>query len=228
MLEIYRDHPYFHVSSFQYTKLVIYTNIDPYHPIISQWGLIPHWVKDIRQKESIWNKTLNARGETIFEKPSFRQAAKTNRCLIYIDGFYEHHHLKGKMYSYYITRQDREPFVLAGLWSDWVDHESEEVLNTFSIVTTEGNSMMALIHNNPKLIGPRMPLILPEQLADHWLDPIEDDLDRKEIEELIQSYPEDQMQAHTVGKLRGKNAVGNTPEATRVVIYPELAQQDLF
>ena len=74
-----------------------------------------------------------------------------------MDGFYEHHHHKGKTYPYYIYRRDGNPMVLAGLYSDWADPETGELLTTFSIVTTAGNPMMARIHNNPKLAGPRMP-----------------------------------------------------------------------
>ena len=74
---------------------------------------------------------------------------------------------------------------LAGLWNEWTDQETGEILNTFSIVTTRGNKMLSIIHNNPKLEGPRMPLILPQELEDKWLNPIEDELDVKSIQELM-------------------------------------------
>ena len=111
---------------------------------------------------------------------------------------------------------------LAGLYNDWVDPETGELLTTFSIVTTEGNPLMARIHNNPKLAGPRMPLILPEELEDRWLDPITDVLDQKALQELIRSYPEDALTAHTVNKLRGKSYAGNIPEISEKVNYAEL------
>ena len=97
-----------------------------------------------------------------------------------------------------------------------------EVITSFSIVTTEGNPMMARIHNNPKLAGPRMPLILPDELADKWLEPCQDAADRQALEELIRSYPEEELAAYTVGKLRGKSYPGNVPEITTEVAYPEL------
>ncbi len=218
----FTDLPLFHASGFSHPRLLIYTDESPEYPSVATWGLIPHWVKDSDQQKQIWNRTLNARGETIFEKPAFRLAAKSNRCLIFVDGFYEHHHHNGSTYPHYIHRRDGEPLVLAGLYSDWADPETGEVLTSFSIVTTEGNPMMARIHNNPKLAGPRMPLILPDDLADQWLQPCEDGPDRQALEELIRSYPEEELTAYTVGKLRGKSYPGNVPEITREVAYPEL------
>jgi putative SOS response-associated peptidase YedK len=90
----------FHVSAFTHPQILIFTDREPFKATPAIWGLIPNWVKDNKQRLQIWNKTLNARGETIFEKPSFRYAAKHNRCLIYLDGFYEHHHYKGKTYPF--------------------------------------------------------------------------------------------------------------------------------
>ncbi|WP_235915000.1 SOS response-associated peptidase [Flagellimonas ochracea] len=170
-------------------------------------------------QKDIWNKTLNARGETIFEKNSFKKSARDKRCIICIDGFFEHHHHGKETIPYYISRKDGQPISLAGLWNEWTDPETGEVLNTFSIVTTEGNPMMAKIHNNPKLIGPRMPVILPDELEDKWLIEVKDELDIKELEELLKPFPESEIKAHTVGKLRGKYAVGNQQEATDYFEY---------
>ena len=220
----FTDLPIYHASGFSHPRLLIYTASDPEFPIVATWGLVPHWVRGQAQKNKLWNQTLNARGETIFEKPSFRRAARDNRCLIYIDGFYEHHHHRGATYPYYIYRSDRHPLILAGLYSDWSNPDTGEILTTFSIVTTEGNAMMARIHNNPKLKGPRMPLILPEALAENWLRTIEDPLDQKAIEELIRSFPEEALMAHTVSKLRGKAYPGNIPEISEEVFYPELME----
>ena len=218
----YKDHPYFHVSGYSHPKLLIYTNEKPYIPSVSIWGLVPHWIKNNDQKLRFWNNTLNARGETIFEKPSFRDSAKNKRCIIHIDGFYEYHHFKGRTYPFFIARKDKRPLSIAGLWSEWVDRETGEILNTFTIVTTKGNDLMAKIHNNPKLIEPRMPVILPDEMEDHWLEPINTDGQRKEIMNLIKSFPENKLKAHTVRKLRGKEAVGNVPEASTYFEYKEL------
>jgi len=216
------DLPIHHASGFSHPKLLIYTDSEPQEPTPSIWGLIPHWVRDNDQRKKFWNNTLNARGETIFEKPSFRDSAKNRRCIVYIDGFYEHHHFEGKTYPFYISRKDNEPIALAGLWSEWVDDDTGEVLNSFSIVTTKGNPMMAKIHNNPKAKEPRMPVILPDALVDEWLLPISDDLDIIALEELIESYPEEELKAHTVSRLRGKEYKGNVEDISDEVNYPEL------
>ena len=217
------DVPIFHASGFSHPKLLIYTDASPDYPLVATWGLIPHWVKDSVQQKKLWNNTLNARGETIFEKPSFRDAAKYKRCVIYVDGFYEHHHHKGKTYPYFIHQKDDEPLIFAGLWSEWTDRETGEIIHSFSIVTTEGNPMMARIHNNPKIKGPRMPLILPEELVADWLQPVADSLDQQRIQELIRSYPEEELQAHTVARLRGKEYAGNVEGISNPVDYPELS-----
>ncbi|MEC8831385.1 MAG: SOS response-associated peptidase family protein, partial [Bacteroidota bacterium] len=114
---------------------------------------------------------------------------------------------------------------LAGLWNKWSDPETGETLHTFSIVTTEGNSMMGEIHNNPKLKGPRMPVILPDELEDEWLAECKDMLDQKKLEELLKPYPQTELTAHTVGKLRGKHAVGNQPEATDYFEYEGVKEE---
>src|SRR5690606_22562711 len=186
--------------------------------------LIPHWVRDEAQMKKTWNSTLNARGETIFEKNSFRSAAKKSRCLIYVDGFYEHHHFNKETYPFFIHRKDKEPMILAGLYNEWNNPDTGGKLTSFSIVTTTGNSMMGQIHNNPKLDGPRMPVILPDELADKWLIEYKDELDKRSIEELVREYPATELSAYTVDKLRGKNSKGNSEEASKPFYYAELPE----
>ena len=228
--ELYKEltgEPFFQANGFDHPHLLIYTEENPHIPVAAQWGLIPHWVKDEKTAKQIWNKTINARGESIFEKPSFRSAAKSKRCLIQINGFYEYHHYKGKTYPFYIYRKDGEAITLGGIWSEWVNKESGEIFRTFSIVTTEGNELLAKIHNNPKLSGPRMPLIIPEEKEEEWLKSANNEMDKEEIKQLILPYASDELQAHTVAKLKGKNAVGNVPEATDKVVYEELEELKL-
>ncbi|MEZ4888801.1 MAG: SOS response-associated peptidase [Chitinophagales bacterium] len=213
--------PIYHASGFSHPKMLIYTDKSPNHPTVSTWGLVPHWVKDAAQLKKSWNNTLNARGETIFDKPSFRESAQNRRCIVQVNGFYEHHHFKGSAYPFFIHHRTHEPLTLAGLWSEWVDRETGQILNTFSIVTTKGNRMMAKIHNNPKLEEPRMPLILPQELEDKWLAPIVDELDKKAIQELITAYPEEELEAYTVNRLRGKKYVGNVEEVSKPFEYFE-------
>lgn len=211
-----------HASGFAHPKITIYTNEDPFLPVLATWGLIPFWVKDVLGVKKIWNNTLNARGETIFDKPAFRTSAKEKRCLIYVDGFYEYHHRNNIKYPFYVYPRNQDHFILAGLWSEWVDKETGEIVKSFSIVTTAGNEKMTKVHNNPKATGPRMPVILPEERAEEWLAPINDELDKKAILELIQPYPDSEIDAYTVGKLAGKDYIGNTPEISEKVEYVEL------
>ena len=208
----------FQISGFAHPKVVIYTNEQPYEPLLSRWGLIPHWTKSEQDAQVIQNKTINARGETIFEKPAFRDSAKHKRCIIPVAGFYEHHHYKGKKYPFFITRKDDEPVNLAGLWSEWTNKETGEITNSFSIITTKANQMMSRIHNNPKLSESRMPVILPDGVEDEWLKSI----DRKELQKLVKPFSDQKLKAHTVRKLSGKDSPGNLPEASNEYVYDEL------
>ena len=211
------DLPLHHASGFTHPEVLIYTNEDPFYPRVATWGFVPHWVRNVQQQQKIWNSTLNARGETIFEKPAFRYAARENRCIIYVDGFYEHHHDKNEAYPFYIQQKSKQPLALAGLWSQWTNPDNGGVLISFSIVTTVGNIMMTKIHNNPKLAGPRMPLVLLEEKESMWLGQKEEV--EKTINSLIKACPEDALMAYPVGKLRGKDYVGNVPSASDEVQY---------
>lgn len=214
------DLPLFHVSGFNHPEMLIYTSSQPNDPEVATWGLIPHWVIDEEQQKQVWNKTLNARGETIYKLPSFRDAAQSNHCIVYVDGFYEHHHYEGNTYPFYIYRKDKKPIALAGLYSRW-ENETGGTTTSFTIVTTKGNDLLAKIHNNPKLKEPRMPLILDEDSEDIWLQSIGED-GKEKTQQLITSFPSDLLTAHTVQKLRGKAYVGNIEEISKEVIYEDL------
>ncbi len=215
----WKEEEIFHASGFMHPTLMVYTNKSPEIPVPSSWGLVPFWTKDEAQQKKLWNQTINARGETILEKPSFRTSAKNKRCVIYLDGFFEHHHAHGKTYPYYIHHKNNEPLALAGLWDEWTDKTTGEILHTFTIVTTKANPLMAKIHNNPKLPEPRMPVILPEEKVEEWLN-----AEPEHIKNLMKSFPESQLETYTVRPLRGKNAVGNTPEAIEPFTYEELGK----
>ncbi len=215
--------PMFFANAFAHPKLLVFTNERPFEPQALTWGLIPSWTKSLDDAKKSWNSTVNARGETIFEKPSFRESAKKRRCLIYVDAFFEHHHFKGNTYPFCITLKNGDPLILGGLWSEWVDKSTGEVFTTCSIVTTEGNPLMTKIHNNPKAEGPRMPVILTKENQNEWLIECKTDLDKKHLQDLIKPFDQEQMKAYPVGKLLGKDALGNVEEVEKEVIYPELA-----
>lgn len=219
----YTDLPIHHKSGFAHPKLLIYTSESPELPIIAHWGLIPHWVKDSAQKTKLWNSTLNARGETLAEKPSFRDSYKNKRCLVYLDGFYEHHHQEGEAYPFYIYQNDKQPLCAAGIWSEWTDRDSGEVWSSFSIVTTKANDLLGKIHNNPKAKESRMPVLLNEEDAQTWINAdYRDPVQRTALESLIKPWKASELKAHAVAKLRGKQYKGNVPQINEAVQYEDL------
>ncbi len=122
------------------------------------WGLVPSWAKD----KTIGNKLINARSETVTEKPSFRDAFEKRRCLIPADGFFEWKRNGKERKPYYIRRTDLQPFSFAGLWDKWMD-KNEHILESCTILTTRPNSLMENIHD-------RMPVILNQSQSRAWLD----------------------------------------------------------
>ncbi|MBI1743431.1 SOS response-associated peptidase [Candidatus Acetothermia bacterium] len=152
-----------------------------------RWGLIPSWAKD----EKIGNKLINARAETIFEKPSFRSAVKSRRCLVIADGFYEWRQTELGKRPMHIRLKSKEPFGFAGLWESWNSPEGK-VIKTCTIVTTDPNELMKAIHN-------RMPVILSKELQEIWLDAKLKT--QAELELVLQAYPAKEMEAYEVSRL---------------------------
>lgn len=148
------------------------------------WGLIPSWSKDAK----IASRLINARAETVAEKPSFRSAFTKNRCLILADGFYEWQKLAdGKKQPFYIHRQDDGPFAFAGLWEAW-DHDGQAI-ESCTIITTTANEVMQPLHD-------RMPVILAKPAYDQWLDP--QFKDKPALKELLKPCPADWLEAYPV------------------------------
>jgi len=151
-------------NGFQYPKTPVITNINQNEIQLFHWGLIPNWAKD----DSIRKNTLNARIETINEKPSFKNVVE-NHCLIIVDGFFEWQWLdeKGKYkQKYLITLPNNEIFTFAGLWSNWTNKSTGEIITTYTILTTDANELMSQIHNTKK----RMPLIISADSETKWLN----------------------------------------------------------
>jgi len=151
-------------NGFAHPYTPIITQDQPQHIIPAYWGLIPHWANFQQFKAN----TLNAKIETLAEKPSFLPYMK-NRCWVIIDGFYEWQWLDAqgrRKQKYLITRPDTEAFALAGLYSDIIIPESGELIRTYTIVTTGANELMSEIHNTKK----RMPVILTKANERAWLE----------------------------------------------------------
>ena len=159
----YLDQPNFpprhNVAPTQPVPVVIIEN-GARHFRLMRWGLIPSWVKDPRQ----FTLLINARSETVLEKPAFKNAIRRRRCLIPADGFYEwKHDRKRQRTPFYVRRRDGEPFAFAGLWDVWRPRGGEPVASC-TIITTEANELVAELHD-------RMPVILPPEAYDLWLAP---------------------------------------------------------
>lgn len=164
--------------------------------VFLRWGLIPRWAKDPK----IGNTLLNARGETIASKPSFRAAFKTRRCLIAADGFYEWQR-KGKVKQpYHFHLRAGGPLAFAGLWEEWETPQGMR-LESCTIATTTAHPVVAPIHD-------RMPVILPRATFDAWLSPAST---VDELQALLQPYPGDDLEATPVSQTVN-NARNEVPE----------------
>jgi putative SOS response-associated peptidase YedK len=155
-----------------------------------KWGLVPSWAKD----SDIGSRMINARAESLTEKPSFREAFKKRRCVIPATGFYEWQKkgsAGGAKQPFYFYLKEKEVFGFAGLWEEWIDKESGDVLETCTIITTEANEVLKPVHD-------RMPVILKADDYDRWLDPKENDTDS--LQKLLAPYPAGEMTSHAVSK----------------------------
>jgi putative SOS response-associated peptidase YedK len=167
-------------------KVAIIINDGQKRLVMARWGLVPSWAKDI----SMGNKMINARSETITEKPSYRSAFKKRRCLVVADGFYEWQNVGGEKRPAYIRLKSGKPFGFAGLYELWNSPEGEEVTSC-SIITTEANELMKPIHE-------RMPVIMPKNREDEWLNTATED--RALLLGLLKPYPSSEMEAYPVSK----------------------------
>ena len=164
---------------------------------IMRWGLVPSWAPD----RSIANRMINARAETVTEKPSFRRLLQSRRCLIPADGFYEwRREGSGKVPVWFYIKK-KEPFAFAGLWDVWRDVEGE-VLHTFTIITTSPNALLRRIHN-------RMPVIFDALQARQWLDP-RLSTRTADIAAVLAPFPFELMESHDVSPLVNKPEVDSS------------------
>lgn len=155
--------------------------------VMLRWGLIPSWTKDTK----IGNQCINAKAETVAEKPAFQAAFKKRRCLVVATGFYEWQVQGRTKQPMWIGLQSKQPFAFAGLWEHWTPAEGEP-LETCTIITTEPNDLMASIHN-------RMPVILAPTSYGQWLDPAFQNIEP--LKALLRSYLSEELTAYPVSTL---------------------------
>jgi putative SOS response-associated peptidase YedK len=177
--------PRYNISPTQLAAVIVWEN----GRVLKQmrWGLVPRWAKD----EKIGSKMINARAETIAEKPSFRGLLKGRRCLIPADGFFEwlpSASGKSKM-AVRVVLKDRQPFAFAGLWDSWKRSDGSELL-TYTIITTESNELMRPFHH-------RMPVILSREDEDTWLRG--DSAEAEVLAAILKQYPAELMEYYEVG-----------------------------
>ena len=150
--------PRYNIAPTQYVAAIRNAEGDGRELVELRWGLVPFWAKD----PSIGNRMINARAETVAEKPSFRNAYRKRRCLVLADGFYEWHREGDVKLPYFISLASGEPFAFAGLWESWESRESDESLQTATIVTTAADEYLSRLHH-------RMPVVLEPDRAGRWL-----------------------------------------------------------
>jgi putative SOS response-associated peptidase YedK len=210
------DTPPLHfVSGFHFPKWRIVTQeaIE-----IMQWGLIPRWFKDVDWK-SIASKTLNARIETLAEKPSFKHLITSQRCIVPSNGFFEWQTRGKEKIPYFIAPKDEELFCMAGLFDQWTAPETGETMRSFTILTTEANELMAEIHNEKK----RMPYVLkPEDCLNY--------LENSHLPINFSDFPlilEEEMHAHRIDKklLLSENA---NQEAVKAIFVDNIGEQSIL
>jgi len=165
-----------------------------------KWGLVPFWAKDPK----IGYGMINARAETLAQRPSFKHLIKSKRCIVPSSGFYEWKRIDKLKVPYYIGVKDIKMFSFAGLYDNWKDNAGNE-LKTFTIITTDANNTLKPIHN-------RMPVILEKEFEEKWLDIKTQDFDS--LKQMLTPYPDDKMIAYTVS-IEVNNPKNDNPELIR-------------
>ena len=170
-----------------------------------RWGLVPSWADDLK----IGARMINARSETVATKPAFRAAFQSRRCLVIADGFYEWQKAGRSKQPFYISRTDSQPFFMAGLWESWRDKDKPDStpVETCTILTTQANKIMEPLHD-------RMPVILPNQTLDLWLD--KEFADQSRLKKMLVPYAADELQAWPVDTLVNK-AANDVPQCIEPV-----------
>ena len=186
-------------------EMPVITHSNPKEASFFRWGFIPNW----SEQESVGANLFNAKAENIFSKAPFKQAIKNQRCLILADGFYEWKREGKNKVPYRITLSSDDAFAFAGIWDSWETRDT--VINTFSIITTEANSLMREIHE-------RMPVILPKAAERDWL---RKDLKEQEVKDFLIPYDSAKMSSYKAHKVVNQPDY-ETPECIQVApkIYP--------
>ena len=217
--------PVYHANAYEFPAWPIVTRQEPDQLRLYRWGLIPRWAKSTENADDIRSKTINARSESIYEKPSYRSAAQAgNRCLIPSTGFYEWHTIGSKKFPFYINLKDQPIFSIAGLYDEWADPDTGEIIPTYTLLTTDANPLLAAIHNTKQ----RMPCVLTPEAEQVWLH---EELSEKDVLDLLaKAYPANRMHSHSISKrITSRTEPSDVPEVLAPSTYAELADKpELF
>lgn len=210
----------YHVSAFDNPSMPVITNEEPHKFSFLNWGLVPFWIKDEEQAKDIRMKTVNARSDTIFEKPSYSIPIRKRRCLLIIDGYFERREVNGRTYPYYIRMKDNDAFALAGVWDEWSNRRNGEKLRTYSMISIDANPFIEKVNNKKK----RMPVILPKKDEREWIRP---DIEKEYIKSMLKTYDRENLEAYPVKRLIAKPGVNsNIPEVLKKYDYVGLKSLD--
>jgi putative SOS response-associated peptidase YedK len=200
----YRPSYYYH--AFGLPKLPAVCSSESSRIRLLQWGLIPSWTRSKDEADIIRYKTFNARAESIDKKPSFSGAIKSKRCIIPIRGFYEWQRVGKDKIPWYICDSGNEILSVAGIYDEWAENSTGEILSTFSIITTDANELMAEIHNSAK----RMPVLLDRRSEHAWTD---NSSSPDVVLGLLMPCSSDRLKAHTISPLiNDRSADRNVPD----------------
>ncbi|MBC5772763.1 SOS response-associated peptidase [Pontibacter sp. KCTC 32443] len=191
LLEKYKLEAHYNAAPSQLLPVV--TADEPDKIQLFSWGLVPHWSKD----QHHGNKPINARAETLLEKPSFRELVSRRHCLVPADGFYEWRKTASGKVPYRFLLKSEELFSFAGLWDEWADTETGEMQRTFTIITMEANELVKPTHD-------RMPVILSPEKEEAWLDVTKGN---NLLQQFLRPFPAEEMKSYAVSAL--VNSVSN-------------------
>lgn len=209
----------YHENGFDFLPAPVITAGAPEEFKLFRWGLIPYYMSDAAKAMTLRASTLNCISEEMYEKPSFRDAAKNaQRCLIPVTGFYEWQWKdeKGKTkIPYFISVKDQPLLSMAGIYSRWKDRSTGTYYYSYAVLTTRANPFMEQIHNSKK----RMPVIIPFEYEKDWLNK---ELSKEDVLALCEPFSNDRMKAHTISKLiTTKNAETNVEDVMKAYAYDE-------
>jgi putative SOS response-associated peptidase YedK len=195
--------PRYNIAPTQPVATVLRTAENPDRQLrMLHWGLIPFWADDPK----LGSKLINARAETVADKPAFRSAFRHRRCLIVADGFYEWQQQENGKQPFYLRLKDDRPFALAGLWEHW-EEDGGEAIDSCTILTTDANELTSPIHS-------RMPVILDPKDYDMWLD---SSVRKSEsLQSLLRPYASEKMEAYPVSKTVNR-PTNDRPECIEIV-----------